>query len=216
MECTSDTESETDTVTNRPPSAFHDTNPDSDVAMPCFEAVRGVVESLSERGVPSTVKVSGSFKLCAFLSYSTTFSLQDKSYFQEPSKLLLHFLDRVPQLLSTGHVPEVIRTFSQLGASNPILSKSTLLTNHRLLGTLSFLQRLLDFRKYVRLAEQVPGSKSLTITWIDVVLAKLSILATPIAVGLAAYDLEKEAEWIQLRREDDSVRAATQLPGTYS
>ena len=124
-------------------------------------------------------------------------------------------MDRVPQLLSTGHVPEVISTFSQLGASNPI-SKSILLTNHRLLGTLSFLQRLLDFRKYVRLAEQVPGSKSLVITWIDVVLAKLSILATPIAVGLAAYDLEKEAEWIQLRREDDTVRAATQLPGIYS
>jgi hypothetical protein len=123
-------------------------------------------------------------------------------------------LDRVPQYLSSGHVPEVIQIFSQLGACNPI-SIATLLTN-QISGTLFFLQRLLDFRKCARLAEQVLGSNALVITWIDVVLAKLSILATPIAVGLAAYDLEKEAEWILLRREDDSIRAATQLPGTFT
>jgi len=74
----------------------------------------------------------------------------------------------------------------------------------------------LDFRKCARLAEQVPGSNTLIITWIDVVLAKLSILATPVAVGLAASNLENEAEWIQLRREEDTIRAATQLPGTFT
>jgi hypothetical protein len=76
------------------------------------------------------------------------------------------------------------------------------------------LQRLLDFRRYLRRATQVLVSKSLSITWIDVVLAKIGILATPITVALAACDIEKEAEWIQFRREDDTIRAATQLPGT--
>lgn len=128
--------------------------------------------------------------------------------------MLLHFLDRVPQYLSTSHIPEVVQIFSQLGACSPI-SKTTLLTN-QFSGTLFFLQRLLDIRKCARLAEQVPGSNTLVITWMDVVLAKLSILATPVAVGLAAYDVEKEAEWIQLRREDDTIRAATQLPGTFT
>jgi hypothetical protein len=71
------------------------------------------------------------------------------------------------------------------------------------------LQRLLNLRKYVRLAERAPGSQLIVVTWIDAVLARLTYLAT----RLAACDLEKEAEWIRLRREDDTIRAATQLPG---
>jgi hypothetical protein len=127
-------------------------------------------------------------------------------------------LDRVPQFLSTDHVPGVVQVYAQIGAYNPTSCKKEQhqLTNHRLTGTHFFLQRLLDLRKYVRLAKQVPGSKSLVMTWIDVVLAKLSILAIPIAMGSPAYDLEREAEWIQLRREDDAIRAATQLPGTFT
>lgn len=37
--------------------------------------------------------------------------------------------------------------------------------------------------------------------------------STSLAVGSAAYDPENEAKWIRSRREDDTVRAATQLPG---
>ena len=93
------------------------------------------------------------------------------------------------------------------------MSSNKLLTNNPLLGTLFFLQRLLDFRKHIRLGERAAGAQTVVVTWIDIVLAKLGLLATPLAVNLAAYDPENEPEWIRLRREDDNIRAATQLPG---
>jgi len=55
------------------------------------------------------------------------------------------------------------------------------------------------------------------VTWTDVLIAKISSLAIPIAAGTVAYGsaIEKEPEWLQLRREEDTIRAATQLPGEF-
>lgn len=55
------------------------------------------------------------------------------------------------------------------------------------------------------------------VTWTDVLIAKISSLAVPIAAGSVVYasSIEKEPEWLQLRREEDAIRAATQLPGGF-
>jgi len=108
-------------------------------------------------------------------------------------------------LLSLVHAKLPLAGFSKLIDYNPQ-------------GHSSFLQRLFDIRKHFRLvAHQEPGSDphSTALTCVDVVLAKISLLAMPLAVGPAIYDSDRMegAEWIQLRRDNDIVRAATQLPG---
>jgi hypothetical protein len=87
-------------------------------------------------------------------------------------------------------------------------------------GHSSFLQRLFEIRKYFRLVshqEQGSDPHSTALTCVDVVLAKMSLLAMPLAVGPAIYDSDRVegAEWIQLRRDNDVIRAATQLPGKH-
>jgi hypothetical protein len=64
MACSSDTESDSDTVTSRP--AFH-AIPNSDVRVPSFEAVRSAVETLSERDIPSILEVPQIFQVSHLL-----------------------------------------------------------------------------------------------------------------------------------------------------
>lgn len=87
-----------------------------------------------------------------------------------------------------------------------------------LLATTSFLQKLLDCRRSLRESTSLANVgelPSVLITWIDILLARLSASTPVIASGFNSLDPTKEKvpSWLVARQEEDAVRAATQLPG---
>jgi hypothetical protein len=68
---------------------------------------------------PPSSRYPRSFKFPTFWSHSTTlFFVQDRSYFQESSKLLLTLLGSCTATFEhRGHVPGVVQVYAQLGAS---------------------------------------------------------------------------------------------------
>lgn len=84
----------------------------------------------------------------------------------------------------------------------------------------TFLSCLFDHRK----TSQNIAAQTLKLTtaaptivcWVDVVLAKLSALAVTIASGFSPKMLGLRSGYMRPQREDDCIRAATQLPGMLS
>ncbi|KAF8078475.1 hypothetical protein FPV67DRAFT_56573 [Lyophyllum atratum] len=79
----------------------------------------------------------------------------------------------------------------------------------------SFLSILFHHRKVSRtIAAQaaIHNPVATVVCWVDVVLAKLSALILTVASGFSPHPLPPYSKFIQSQREEDDVRAATQLP----
>lgn len=58
----------------------------------------------------------------------------------------------------------------------------------------------------------IPNAVAAIVCWVDVVLAKISMSILTVASGFSPHPLTASAKFIQSQREEDYVRAATQLP----
>lgn len=76
----------------------------------------------------------------------------------------------------------------------------------------TFLSILFDHRKASRNIA-VQSDTSTVISWVDILLAKLSTFALTVAAGFSCEILVHESKFMRSQREEDCVRASTQLPG---
>ncbi|KAF5377507.1 hypothetical protein D9615_005280 [Tricholomella constricta] len=85
---------------------------------------------------------------------------------------------------------------------------------HRLVNV-KFLSILFRHRKTSRVIAAkatTPNAATTIVCWVDVVLAKLSMFILHVAGGFSRHPLAPCSEFIQYQREEDCVKAATQMP----
>ncbi|KDR85134.1 hypothetical protein GALMADRAFT_324437 [Galerina marginata CBS 339.88] len=117
------------------------------------------------------------------------------------SAILLNFLTCIPRLLANDKdIPVIIAAFSAL-------------------VTPQFIERLFEYRRISRSAPlRIKAPKDSTVqTWVDVFLARLSLLVGPIAFGTIRIDYPGPIcqETIKLQKQDDAVHATSQLPENW-
>ncbi|KAH7883720.1 hypothetical protein F5I97DRAFT_1580022 [Phlebopus sp. FC_14] len=84
----------------------------------------------------------------------------------------------------------------------------------------SFMQLLFQYRRifhFIAMNSVDPGYAVPTVVcWVDVVLAKLGDLSALLAAGFHSYHPDRTLpDALKARRQEDSIRAAIQLPGTW-
>ncbi|KAJ3517384.1 hypothetical protein NLJ89_g546 [Agrocybe chaxingu] len=190
MDPTSDTESET-SETNVPlGTSSEEKAPSLPAKTPLLQPLNPAAKGQSTEHVNSAVRSLASQDLRGLLD-----NIDDLNDLQEPADILINFVRCLPNLLSERtDTLDALATFSSIGVSSLLNIQSIF--------------RLLAYQ------EKPDSRQSIVVTWVDVFLGYLSLSAPAIALSSqSSTDSSHATQTIEMRREEDAIRAMAQLPG---
>ncbi|CAA7266575.1 unnamed protein product [Cyclocybe aegerita] len=198
MDPTSDTESETSESNVLLGTGSEEKAPSLPAKTPLLQSLNPAAKGQTTEYVNLAVKSLSSQDLAGLLD-----NVDGLNDLQEPADILIDFVRCLPNLLSEStDTLDALATFSSI-------------------ANLSFIQRLFHYRSIFRLLayqEKPDSQQSIVVTWVDVFLGYLSLSAPVIASSsrLSTDSSQHATQTIEIRREEDAIRAMAQLPDSWN